>query len=555
MKRIVFKLSNKRLWVGMLIYILLTILVLADISIIFNGLLWILAGLFFFLPDKNKLQKSISKIKLDKFFFIKVVFLLLPVIAVVISYDIRHFHADEYLLGYFSFEKTFSGNNFFGPIPQNADEWITQFPSLQFFFQKVIFEIFGANHFALKFSHLPYIFISSIAIYGISKKIFKSQVAGLISVSMFAVFTPLLYMQTFALPNTYSTMCVLLFVWQLIRCRDNQTIKNAILLSGTLSLCILNYEGGWLAYPIMFVYSLYLLIFTPNRKKTLINLFFTLSAIIIIISPYIAWMVKNNSLYTNRSGQTGIMFRMDKVDWGKEFTDTIRPLYQDGIGGLGGYEFDHRAYFSPANLILVIFGLIIFIIKQERKDTFLLIVIIIVGLVFSVFLLNKPLGIQRVMIIAPYFVVLITSGVYWMYRHFPLIAVSIFIFLLVLNYSDYKSVVENEHPRYDYSLYNIYQIHQNQYPDYEIKVLSYKSFSLPKILFFFDNSPLQIPVELNYVLDNPDEFIGKKTLFVILDWDKNAFDRLSKKFNEVKLLPFDDSLLVTILYTPKTVSP
>lgn len=322
----------------------------------------------------RKLKEKIKKREKPKFkvagkIIIISLLVLLPSIVRVSDFNLNRLHGDDLLSAYFSANYNLKKDNFFGPVPKIRGEWVCQFPSPYFVFQKMFFLIFKENSLTVKLSIIPYILIVSIMLFLITKKILNEETA-IISIFLYSFFSASLYLETLGLHFISSTAIFLIFFYFLISNPENNF--SSVLAGIACGSCYLFYTSSYIALPFLFLFYLVQLI---SRKKIQIlkNLFLAILGFSLTLGPFLTYIYKTKDFYfSGRFDQVNLLSgtwsgEKDKLKEGKTVPQiieknlkiSVESFYKDGLGGHGGYDFNHLALFEKFSLAIFILGTIL----------------------------------------------------------------------------------------------------------------------------------------------------------------------------------------------------
>jgi len=542
--------------IGIFILLLSGIFVIFSIDIYINGEVWLFGIILLLLPPWPKLKRICKALikNLKSKSILQVLIFFIPIVSFFAFINPEHSHRDEYILGYYGFAHDFRGISFFGPVPDSTADWITRFPSLQFYFQKIWLTIFGVNFLSLKSSSVIYIFVIGIVIYLISKRIVATNRAW-ISVLIYAFFAPFLYLNTFAIPNTYASLCLVAFVYSLIRLDEKKNVQNITFTAVTLGLCFLNYEGAWLAAPVFVVYQIYA--FVKNRKdikKQLIEIVLITMFTLTICFGYIAWAIKNNDMYMVRtqeviaiSNNAGNTYTLEN-----NILNPITAVFKDGMSGVDDYWYGHQAYLSPINAIVLIPGIVLLLISKDKKTkivSFLLLSSIVFGVIFSYILVKQPPGIHRIIMISPFVIICMAYTFSELVDYRRIGGYFLLTLVVISNIYELVTINQKEYPRADYAPIYATELRDKQYKGYLIEVIGYQNYAFSKYLYFLENKREAPPEDLSYYIGNYSKFRDEKIFFAVLKLNSDEENLFTTTYANIVKLDFSDPYLAFYIYS------
>ncbi len=120
------------------------------------------------------------------------------------------FHGDTIIPAFFSATYDFQTHNFFGPFP-DPPLWAARFATLHFVIQKLFFLVFGESITTVRLSILPYVFITSLAVFFCARRLW-GHTAALVAVVLYAFLPPALYIETEGFHFSSSTAALMALV-------------------------------------------------------------------------------------------------------------------------------------------------------------------------------------------------------------------------------------------------------------------------------------------------------------------------------------------------------
>jgi len=289
----------------------------------------------------------------------------LPALVRIASYRLDRIHGDDMLTAAFSSAYALR-RDFFAPVPDDPGEWVAQFPSPFFFFQKLFFLAFGESFLTIKLSVLPYVTLTAALLYALASEILDERLAVL-AVVVYAFFGPALYLETLGLHFMASTAVFLAFLLSLVvatRTRDPSHALAAGMLAGG---CYLFYLSSFIALPLGAAVVLGALVRERDRRAAGNALLFFLGAAA-MLAPFVADGFRYGRYFLRRFDQVALL----GGEWSPyrhvpghgqalraaldQLVLCAKSLCLPGLGGAGGYDFGHQALLAPIVLCLVVLG-------------------------------------------------------------------------------------------------------------------------------------------------------------------------------------------------------
>jgi hypothetical protein len=516
--------------------------------------LFVLANLNLKIKDKKELQEKTKRQSdpLQKFkIFLLSALILLPSIVRVLNYHPNRLHGDDLLSAYFSATYNLEKDNFFAPVPKIKGEWVCQFPSPYFVFQKIFFLAVGENSLTVKLSVIPYVLIVSLMLSLVAKKVLNEK-SAILSVVLYSFFPASLYLETLGLHFISSTAVFLTFFYFILSGdEDNLSATLAGLFCG---FCYLFYTSSYIALPLLICFFTFKLI-TKRRVLVLKRFSLALIAFLLTTAPFLTYQVgAKNYYFTGRIDQVNLLSgtwsgTKERLKQGKTVLGIVKEnlktsvdsFYKDGVGGHGGYNFGHLALFEKFSLVLFSLGstISLFLLLKNSRLAFVLITILIAFLAGMVFTIPPP-AFHRFSIAFPFLVLImglplsLLLGLKKISRQllFLIIIPSILIYCWY-NQKYFYKMTAGENDNANVKLTNYLQ---TNYPDRNIYVAAFPSYNFEKLFYFLKgNSNQKIFTEYHqYFLNNFDP--KEKYLYVIIfpDAFEKQFKALDSKGKIIK---------------------
>jgi len=285
----------------------LSINIFVDINI-FNGnyypalvIFWLISIILLLLYSIDFSVIKLQKFELSKKNILILFIILLPLLVRIINLEEKRIHQDAFITGYFSATHNFQKINFFSAIPQDQGEWVSQYPTPFFIFQKMFFLLFGANQWTVKLSVMPYIFITSLMLFLITKEIFDKKLA-IISLLLYSFFAASLYLDTLGLHIASSDTVYMIFIYFSILTFRHKTAIYPILAGIFCSFCYLSYQGSYIAFPVALIF-LFVEFFREKQIAVFKKYFLLIFSFFLTLSPFLIYNFKSGNYMFKRFPQ------------------------------------------------------------------------------------------------------------------------------------------------------------------------------------------------------------------------------------------------------------
>lgn len=327
---------------------------------------------------------------------------LLPVLVRVVCTTTQRFYGDELLIGFFSATEKIAPARFFGPVPQDPTEWVSQFPATFFVLEQAVLDLLGRTIPVLRLSVLPYVFLSGAFLFLTVREVID-RTAGVLAVAFWSFLAISLYLETTALSNISAVGLFLPFLWSALRADRGSVPRDAVLTGMLAAGCYLFYPGSFVALPILLVITL-LRMLRRRRLELLQNVVRPGLGFLVVFAPFVPYLVKVENYLIAYPGRVAL-FGPDsdasrRIQEGESairivlhaLSMNLRALVESHVGGAGGYWFGGFALFDRLTLVLFVAGLVAapFVFQKRRQGWFLLLVILAVWLMGAVLIAPPP---------------------------------------------------------------------------------------------------------------------------------------------------------------------
>jgi hypothetical protein len=483
--------------------------------------------IFTYVPDD-------FRIKIPRFNLINsavIIFIIaLPLVVRVINYSPQRFHGDDLVSAYFSVHYHPLTTNFFSGLPGNG-QWVCNFPVIYFLIQKIFLKFTGDTILAVKLSVLPYVAITSIFLFLITKMT-TNRITGIISVILYSFLAFSLYLETLGLHFIASTAVFLIFLYLLLKTLKTDKPLGAILTGIFCGLCYMFYSSSYIAFPVFFTVYLIRFIIKPSLITIKIALIIT-TGFLIFISPFAGYALTTENYFTQRTDEVLLL----TGNWSpvknkaKSLNGSIqvvkdnlqvsyKSLITDGIGGHGGYTFNRQAMFDPVARILIVAGLIAALILLTRRVEIIIIIgIIVLTFATGMVLTIPPPAYHRLSLIIPLLSMIMALPFYYLRKFVPfkiflIITSAMLIIYSITNEMYFKRSIKDEIINPDIPLANYINL---KLPNRHWHVVAYSSCGLEKVYYFFGGKT-ELSIDSNYVQSYEKYFpLSEKYVLIVPD--------------------------------------
>ena len=462
---------------------------------------WILSLVPFALATRTRPRETRRPLRLSAAALLLLV-VALPVLVRVANLDPDRMHTDEFLSSYFSATQDFAHSNFFGPIP-NWYEWEAQFPSPYFFLQRVFFRLFGTSTLTLRLSVQIYVAIVSLMLFLIVREIFD-QSSAFIAVVLYSFFAVSVYLETLGLHFISSTAIFAVFFYFALREYRTGETFHAALAGIACGLCFLTYYSSYLAFPMLFVFGVVHWL-RARRWLVLQNFAVALAGMLLVLAPFVAFGMRSGNYVWHRTSQVSLLtgewsnYREEIANGtrtplsviAENLVLSLKSFVQDEIGGHGGYDFGHRAFFDRFTLVLFLAGTLTGLVLLFRK-TELLFVFAVIGASFlgGMVLTIPPPAYHRISIAFPFLVILMTLPLALLLRirllpmsaRYALVGGLLLVFACVNQRQFAEAVIHDQPP----DELRLSELLNQKFDGRKVYVAAFDSFAFQKIFYFRD---------------------------------------------------------------------
>jgi Dolichyl-phosphate-mannose-protein mannosyltransferase len=424
----------------------------------------------------------------------------LPVLVRAANMDRDRLHLDEYLTGYFSATHDFAHTSFFGYMPERW-EWQGQFPKPFFFLQRLFFDLFGKGPFPLHLSVQLYVAIVSVMLFRIVREMLDSK-SALVAVLLYSFFAPGVYLETLGFMFVSSTAIFTVFFYFALREFRTGEMFHAAMAGIACGFCYLTYYSSYLALPMLIAF--FALHWLRERSVRVVeNFAIALGGVFVVIAPFAASFFRAGDYVSRRSDEISLLhgawspYRdvLAKGEVGPlavlrdNLVLSFKSFFRDGIGGHGGYDFGHLAFFDRFSLVLFGAGALAGLVLALRRSEILLVFLLIGAAFMSGMVMTiPPPAYHRFSIAIPFVVILMTLPFSLLLR-FPklpesvryALAVGFLLVFVGVNQRRFTEAVFRDQSADDLRLAELLQ---HRYGGRNLYVAAFPAFGFEKVLYF-----------------------------------------------------------------------
>jgi 4-amino-4-deoxy-L-arabinose transferase-like glycosyltransferase len=429
----------------------------------------------------------------------------LPVLVRFANMDPARMHTDEFITAYASAKHDFAHTSFFGSIPEYW-EWQGQFPKPFFFLQRVFFAFFGASTLTLRLSVQIYVALVSVMLFLIVREILNWK-AALVAVVLNSFFAVSVYMETLGFMFISSTAIFTVFFYFALReYRTGETFY-AALAGIACGFCFLTYYSSYLALPMLVAFSAVRWL-RERRLQVVRNFVVALFGMLVVTAPFLAFMIRSGNYVAPRTKQVALL----TGEWSRyreaiaagtrkplsvimeNLTLSLKSFVQNDIGGHGGYDLGHLAFFDRFSLVLFLAGFLTGLVLAFRK-TELIFVFLAIGAPFltGMVLTIPPPAYHRFCIAFPFLVILMTLPFDLLLRvprvpgsvRYALVAGLLLLYASTNERYFVEAVIRDPPP----DELRLAELINRRFDGRKLYVAAFDAFAFQKILYFVDKWP------------------------------------------------------------------
>ena len=468
------------------------------------AVLWLLSLFPFALSADDRPRRAGPRMRLSTIALL-VFAAALPVLVRVANMDASRMHTDEFITAYASAKHDFAHTSFFGSMPEYW-EWQGQFPKPFFFLQRVFFEIFGASTLTMRLSVQIYVAAISAMLFLIVRDILDRR-AAVVAVILSSFLAVSVYLETLGLHFVSSTAVFTVFFYLALREYRSGRSFDAALAGMACGFCFLTYYSSYLALPMLLAFAA--IHWLRDRSwRVFRNFLIALFGVILVLAPFAAFAARFGNYVAPRTKQVALLtgewspYREAIANGTRTPLSVIREnlvlslksFVKEGIGGHGGYDLGHLAFFDRFTLALFLAGFLAGVVLLFRKSELVFVFLAIVapfltGMVLTI----PPPAYHRFGIAFPFLVILMTLPFYLLLRLSPLpgsvryaLAAGILLVFACVNQRYFVEAVARD-PAPDEL--RLSELINQRFDGRNLYVAAFDSFAFQKILYFNNKWP------------------------------------------------------------------
>lgn len=283
-----------------------------------------------------------------------------------------------------------------------------------------------------------------------------------------------------------------------------------------------------------------------RKTSTLTNLVFAVIGFLIVMGPYIAYISKNGNYFISRMNQVSLLTgewsrAKERIKKGEKVAViikenlvlSIKSLYQNGIGGHGGYNFGNLAFFDEYSRYFFLLGLLVgFVLLLRKIEVLFIIMVILISFFAGVVLSIPPPAYHRFSLAFPFITIIFSLPLYLILSlkktNFTSRLILIFIFLAIYIINNQQKFIISIKTEQNNTAIKLASYLNHNFPERKIYIASFPGFAFEKV-YYFSNRKNALSIQTRYHNDflqtfNPNE----KYVYVI--FFPNDFN---EKFNKL----------------------
>jgi hypothetical protein len=415
----------------------------------------------------------------------------------------------------------------------------------------------------MRLSVQVHVAIVSVMLFLIVRELLDQR-SAVVAVVLYSFLAVSVYMETLGFMFISSTAIFTVFFYFAARHYRGGRTFDAAMAGLACGLCYLTYYSSYLALPVLLAFFAVQFL-RVRRAWVLRNFFLSLAGMLIAVAPFAAYFLRSENYVTPRAKQVSLLTgewspyaeairkgQVTKVAVVRKNLDaSLKSFVKDGIGGHGGYDFGHRAFFDRFTLVLFLGGLLAaLVLVFFRSELLFVLLVILASFATGIVLTIPPPAYHRFSIAFPFLVMVMTLPFFLLFRLSDLpasaryaLAAGLLLVYACVNERLFVDATIRDVPSDELRLCEL--INQ-RYDGRKLYVGAFDAFAFQKILYFRDrwkNRPVRTTFHDRLLEDfNPNE----KYLYVMILGDdfKKKFQRADPKgrfvrFSESYSLFFD----------------
>lgn len=336
---------------------------------------------------------------------------LVPVFVRILLTSPYRIHGDELLTAFFSANSDFSPAHFFDGVP-HFGEWVAQFPSLFFVLQHGFFLVFGDRLAEVRWSGVPYVWLSGFALFLAARRI-AGRTTAVIAVLLYAFLALSLYIETTGLHFLSGTALFTAFFACAVKLFQQGGTWDAAATGVVAGLCYLFYPSSFIAVPVLAAFALVAWI---RARRVLLARWVLWPALgfVLTVAPFVPYAVREGNYFSERSKQVYFMGESTpetdamgpavkaRTLLVRNLVNGLKSFYTPGLGGLGGYWFGEKPLFERVTLVVFVVGLFAAAaMARRRPEVGLAVFALALAFVTGIVLTLPPIAYHRLSVVCP----------------------------------------------------------------------------------------------------------------------------------------------------------
>lgn len=408
-------------------------------------------------------------------------------------------------------------------------------PPLFFFAEKIVTNMFGISEYSVRIIPLISSLFSCVMFLFFADKMLDNNRAKLLSLSLFAISSPLVIMAGFYKP--YSTEVVfallILYFFGLKFSFKNKSIAVCSLVALIHVLCFLtSFQSVFIIFSCLAVHFIYTLIFERDKNVICKILGVTFVDLICLGLYY--------HFFLRKMRENSLLNYM----WANDYS--FFPLAHRDIGNLTDFLFGHGSYWNvaPKALIVVVLsmlfvGLVAFIVdlfvkkSAEAVYKFLLVVVPIASMMLAGILNIYPFANRLVLSLLPLMLIIVSKPIDFKKKY--LSAILTVVWLIVIGY--YLQVSDLKNGRF----HEIFDFNEPCFDRYIYQQL--KEINEPEKAVYIEVGAFMTGFVYNYMYHYGDNVLSSDGSYLNISSFKNTDEFIDKIKNEKEIYFVYESLL------------
>jgi hypothetical protein len=350
---------------------------------------------------------------------------LLPVLVRLVLFVPDRIHGDDMVTAYFSAHYDWVEDNFFGAVPRDRGAWVSQFPSIYFVGQKLVFSGLGVGVWQTMVSTLPYVYFIGFSLYWLGMRLASKKV-GIMAVGLYALFFPSLYLETVGLHFTMSVAMYSLLLVGLLEYFLSRKAGWAWISGMVAGFCYLAYTSSYIALLVAAGFFAGLYIVDKARKKIVVDGGRFILGFLIVWMPFGVFLLSNNYLVQRTDQVAFFEGEWSSAKSSEQSGDALKTLFMqhvhnslrdvlvEPIEGHGGYNFGNQRMFTLVSMAFLVVGVMSvgYELWRKRISFWWVIILSVVISFFAVIFSIPPPAMHRFSLAFPLLSLIMAMGFY-----------------------------------------------------------------------------------------------------------------------------------------------